>query len=364
MKRYQVAPGFKFTLVIFIFSLCFLISFLVEVIRFHFPVEVNAFNLGILRNKQYVSVTARKCTTYPYNDGQKYRNYSHVYLDLAKEYNIYHLLIGNDIYLTVGVCEKSMKDALEAWPFGNGTEPVTILGRVVRSSDDEMNVLQVNAQEVRTKNSTLAFIGGISMCISGFMFFSFAGIRKVYVKPFEDSKRYKDFYLGRAYRMEEEMMREEKNLKQLMEKQVLERSNMKKYALGIIGSLAVFLFCGYLYIFGDSGTVFLSTVALYVMFAMLFVFLLMSKLFWQSFVNTDYPMAYRISDLFLLRTNSIKREEASKIIAVIRNRLSSGPEEEKKEEENVLMWYGPGVWELPAGNNSDGGDEHESNAAE
>ena len=90
----------------------------------------------------------------------------------------------------------------------------------------------------------------------------------------------------------------------------------------------------------------------------------MSKLFWQSFVNTDYPLAYRISDLFLLRTNSIKREEASKIIAVIRNRLSSGPEEEKKEEENVLMWYGPGVWELPAGNNSDGGDEHESNAAE
>ena len=202
------------------------------------------------------------------------------------------------------------------------------------------------------------------MCISGFMFFSFAGIRKVYVKPFEDSKRYKDFYLGRAYRMEEEMMREEKNLKQLMEKQVLERSNMKKYALGIIGSLASFLFCGYLYIFGDSGTVFLSTVALYVMFAMLFVFLLMSKLFWQSFVNTDYPLAYRISDLFLLRTNSIKREEASKIIAVIRNRLSSGPEEEKKEEENVLMWYGPGVWELPAGNNSDGGDEHESNSAE
>ena len=364
MKRYQVASGFQYTFVIFIFSLCLFLSFMIELIRFHFPVEVNAFNTEILRNKQYVTVTASECKIFPYDDGKKYRNYSHTFVGLTKDYDVYQLLVGNDNYLTVGVWEKSVKDVLEKWPFGRGNEPVTIVGKVMKSNSGDTTIFQMTAKEFRTKNSTLAFVGGIGLCISVFMFFSFAGIRRVYVKPFEDSKRYKDFFLGRAYRMEEELKREEKNLREFMEKQALERTNMKKYALGTIGSLATFLYCGYLYIFGDSGTVAISTMALYLMLVMLFVFLLMLKLFWQSFLNTDYPLAYRISDQFMLRTNSIKREEASKIIAVIRNRLSSGQVEEKKEEKDILMWYGPGVWELPAENKNDGGNDHESNSAE
>lgn len=48
---------------------------------------------------------------------------------------------------------------------------------------------------------------------------------------------------------------------------------------------------------------------------------------WEGFINSDSPLAYRISDLFLIRSAPVRIEEISKLIAALKYAIQ---EQEKK----------------------------------
>lgn len=73
--------------------------------------------------------------------------------------------------------------------------------------------------------------------------------------------------------------------------------------------------------------------------------------FWHGFVNSDSVLAKKLSDLFLLRTTSVRIEESTKLIAVLEKHV-----EEQSKKEEVRMWYGPGVWEQKEGDAADEGN--------
>ena len=48
---------------------------------------------------------------------------------------------------------------------------------------------------------------------------------------------------------------------------------------------------------------------------------------WEGFINSKSPLAYRISDLFLIRSAPVRIEEISKLIAALNHAIR---EQEKK----------------------------------
>ena len=334
MRRYQVSKHFKVTLVIFLAGLLFFILYLMSILRYAFSVEVNEFNIGTLKKNQYVDITAKECVTYLREGTQKgYTNTTGGAVGLGRDYTGYTQKIGENAYIAVEMEDPRLIKEIEAWPFGKGSEPITFKGQVkgtklhrtvAEGILTEVSIFQVTKEEVETAHSILSFIGGIGICVSLVMYLTFAGIKVVYVRPLEDSKRYKDYYLGRVYRMELDLEREKKNLEEIRAEQEKHKKNLLIGIGACVVSLLATLVIGYLWL---SGVLAITGLCLTIISA--YVHLWSILFTWDAFLNLDHPLAYKISDLFLLRTCSIKREEASKYISVISKRL----EQDKQEEE-------------------------------
>ena len=61
MKRYQLSKYFKFTIVLAATSILLLLLYFGELLRYYFPLEVNEFNLSLLKNDQYAKLTFKEC---------------------------------------------------------------------------------------------------------------------------------------------------------------------------------------------------------------------------------------------------------------------------------------------------------------
>ena len=158
--------------------------------------------------------------------------------------------------------------------------------------------------------------------------------------------------------MEEELKRE----RELLERYRKEQADMKKwFQLGFgmtVGCILGMLFCALLFKgFSMTSNPILYALGVILLFVFFYVLLIGIKFVWMAYINSDWPSARRISELFLLRTLSVKKEETSKLINLLSRKVKEAEELAKeKGEENIRMWYGPGVWEEKEGDTDHEGD--------
>ena len=352
MKRYQVSKFFQFTLILVATGLMLMFLYLVELVRYHVPKELTEFNADVMRKGSYVTLTSGALVP------QGNRNSSTIYLTLAQEYQLYYLLLGESKEIPVLISNKNLINKLDSWRDGQGMgDTVSLIARV-EMIDGKKCFWQVTAEEVRQSHGILSFLGGLVLCAGLVLFATVGGFRVVYERPFEDSRRYKDIYLGKSYRMEEELKRE----RELLERYKNEQAEMKKwFQLGLgmtVGSLLGMLFCALLFKgFSQTSNPALFALGVILFFVFFYVLLIGIKFVWMAYINSDWPSAHRISETFLLRTLSVKKEETSKLINLLSRKIKEAEELAKeKGEENLRMWYGPGVWEEKEGDTDHEGD--------
>lgn len=352
VKRYQVSKFFQFTLILVATGLMLMFLYLVEIVRYHLPKELTEFNADLMRQGSYVTITSGALA--PQGD----RNSTAFFLTFAQEYQLYYLLLGESKEVPVLVSNKNLITKLESWRNGQGMgDTVSMIARVEKI-DGKTYFWQVTKEEVRQSHGILSFVGGIVLCAGLLLFATIGGFRVVYEKPFEDSKRYKDIFLGRSYRMEEELKRE----RELLERYRKEQADMKKwFQLGFgmtVGCILGMLFCALLFKgFSMTSNPILYALGVILLFVFFYVLLIGIKFIWMAYINSDWPSARRISELFLLRTLSVKKEETSKLINLLSRKVKEAEELAKeKGEENIRMWYGPGVWEEKEGDTDHEGD--------
>ena len=340
MKRYQVSPYFKFTVILAATSIFLLLLYVTELLQYYFPKKINEFNMSNLKNKQYVSVTSKECIP---ASGTKGNASNSVFLSLTNEYRMYRLRVGEQGSIEIGIYDKQTQQVLESWPEGKGESSITVIARVTVDGGRAI-LLQVTPSEMRTHYSILSFIAAILLIVTLFMFLTIGGIKVVYERPFEDSRRYKEIYLGQNYHLEEELARE----KNMMERYQQEREKNKsdfKIGLGItVGAFLVLILSILFMSAGSASSVaggFMAGISVLMSVLAFYVFLWGIKILWNAYVNSDSPTARKISEQFMLHTLSIRREESAKLIRLMTTKLEEQKEKMKKlEEENQRLWQG------------------------
>lgn len=342
MKRYQVSRGFKYALIVAATGVALLFVFLMELMRFYFPEKVGEFRHPNLRQNQIVSVTANECITF----GPGVNHSPNVFLGTLspREYYVYRLKLGEQYVLDVGVFDKNIIGTLEAWPEGKGGEnQVTIVGRVMETNEIPL-LIQVSAEDVRDEHHLLFFFSGIILVVACVMFLTVGRFHTVYEKPFEDSKRYKEIVLGQNYHLEEELAREKSLMEHYRQEQTEIKNDFKRGLWIIGGSLLGEAIC---FMFITTATLentilaIFGVIAVLVAIVLFYVFLWGLKYLWNAYINSSFPSAHKISELFCLRTISVRREESSKLIGLITRKLEEQKQKEKdREQENNRLWLG------------------------
>ena len=340
MKRYQVSKYFKFTVLLAATSIFLLMLYVTELLKYYFPKQINEFNMSNLKNMQYVSVTSSECIPAP---GSKGNAANEVFLSLTKDYQVYCLRVGKQGSIEVGIYDKDTQRILESWPEGKGESSIKVIARVTVDGGRAI-LLQVTPSEMKTRYSILSFLAAVLLVVTLFLFLTVGGIKVVYERPFEDSRRYKEIYLGQNYHLEEELTRE----KNMMERYRLEAEKNKtdiKLGLGMmLGAFLVMTLCFSFMSFGSATSVvsgFLAGISVLVSVLAFYVFLWGIKILWNAYVNSDSPTARKISEQFMLHTLSIRREESAKLIRLMTIKLEEQKEKMKKlGEENQRLWQG------------------------
>ena len=337
MKRYSVSKYFKFILLLIVFSATFLILYLVQMHRYRFPTEVTAQNVRSLKRNQYVRITMDQ-----YLAGKE--NVSGDTSTMTG-YVSYMVCIGDSAYLPVGFKDKELLTALESYSHGHGDQ-ISFIGRVVKwDPSPEANyawyyriyenfdadllvkdtvIYQLNEKEVQTGYKILFMIGGIGMTVALLLFFTVGGICVTYARPFEESKRYKECVLGKINDLEDELRKEKRALEELRQEQ---KETKKRILLGaglFIGGILIIVVCFVL------AYVFLQMYFAVGIYLGMYVMCMGVKWLWYAFINSDLLLAKKISELFLIRSYSVRIEESIKIVSALKKRLWESQEKEQK----------------------------------
>ncbi|MBR6151806.1 MAG: hypothetical protein IKQ25_11035 [Lachnospiraceae bacterium] len=340
MKCYQVSKYFKFTLVLAATSIFLLLFYITELLRYYFPKQINEFNMSNLKNRQYVSITSNECIPAP---GGKGNASDAIFLSLTEEYIVYRLRIGKQGTIDVGIYDKATQSTLEAWPEGRGgSSSVTIVARVNKDGGSVI-LLQVLPAEMKTHYGILSFLSGIFFIVTLLMFLTIGGIKVVYERPFEDSRRYKEIYLGQNYHLEEELVREKNMLERYQQEKEKNKEDIKLGVGIVLGALFVLGFCFFISLGSvtSAANAILAGISVLVSVMAFYVLLWGIKILWNAYVNSDSPRARKISEQFMLHTLSIRREESEKLIRLMTIKLEEQKEKMRKlEEENQRLWQG------------------------
>lgn len=337
MKRYQLSKYFKFTIVLAATSILLLMLYFGELLRYYFPLEVNEFNLSLLKNDQYARITSSECVPAPNVKGNAT---DQVFLGLFTEYPIYRLRIGKQGTLDVGICDKELISTIASWPDGKGDQSITVIARV-SADDGKYFLLQTTKEEMRQRYGILSFSSGILTCITLMFFLTIGGVKVVYEKPFEDSKRYKDVFYGRTYHLEEELEHERKTLEQYRKEQLRIKKDFKIGIWISLGALMGWILCIMIMMLGSATSVavgLLSGLSVILSVVCFYALLWGLKFVWNAYLNSDAPSAHKISEMFLLRTISVRREESAKLINLLMRKINEKNENQKeKETQKILM---------------------------
>lgn len=337
MKRYIVSKYFKFTLLLIAFSVTFLILYFFQVLRYRFPTEVTAQNIRSLKKNQYVRITMDQYLVEKENVPSE--------TSTMVGYVSYMICVGDSAYLPVGIQDKELLAALDAYSHGHGDQ-ISFLGRAVKWEPlSEANyawyyhiyenfdadllvkdtvIYQLNEKEVQTGYKILLLFCGIGMSAALLLFFTVGGIQITYVRPFEESKRYKECVSGRIYDLDDELRKEKRALEELRQEQMETKKQVLQGAGMIIGGILIMVTCFVL------AYVFLQLYFSVGIYLGMYVVCMGVKWLWYAFINSNLLLAKKISELFLVRSYSIRIEESIKIINALKKRLWDSQEKEQK----------------------------------
>jgi hypothetical protein len=176
------------------------------------------------------------------------------------------------------------------------------------------------------------FIGLVCIGISFIAFLTFGGVRGEVQAPFEDSEKYRKCFLGTAFDLEATLNREKEN-KELYKQEQMEtkKTAFEGVAIFLFGLLINLLSRGFDALILTNAFIPVLPIGriagCYVeFFGLVWIF--------RGYVNSSLPYAKEISEMFMLRTTSVKIEECSKMIAVIQNKLREQDEKWKEIESN------------------------------
>lgn len=165
-------------------------------------------------------------------------------------------------------------------------------------------------------------IAGIGLFVSAIMFLTIGGFEKIVVHPFEDSKDYKECLFGQMYNLEERLEWEKKRRDELYQEQ---HESWRNVLLGI-GLLLL-----------GFGIVLASVLASQILVVLIlgvvpgfYIEIMSFDWVWIGYINSSLRIAKRDSELFQVRSTSVKIEECTKKIDVLSNRLREMEEKERE----------------------------------
>lgn len=339
MIKYSVSKYFRFTLGCALIGVFCLFFGLTGLFRLYHATYLDMSSLNHLHAGNYVhcSVEQYFVTSYqvPESGEIRYTGYvDAIKLGIGQTKKIYpcfYVYVGKDKMIPIGILSADILLQLDTFENGCGG-PIHLTGKIYRnfsksarnSAYDMLNskymIIQVDETVEKTDFIFFIYVGTLAF-IGAVMLFRFgAGITAVIVTPFEETMEYKKLARGTNYALKEEYNSAVRYLEDLRNRQ---RSIMN---LKWGGLLIIFLGLGLMYA-AVNGHV-LWVYQYHVLILGFVVILVGVDCIWQSFINSNYPLAVKISDKFTLNTYSVKIEKASIIVSVLYRRL----EEELKKQ--------------------------------
>ena len=342
MKRYQVSKHFILTLFSFAIALTLLAVYFIGDERILVSRPLLDSDMADLKHGSYVNFDIDAVLTGKHND------ICAAITSGLKTYEYYTVRLKDGTWIRLGLFdEKTMASLKKFKKYKEWTMHLT--GCIDRKHDFTLNWYQKSAPEfdlnllrqdiVINQVSDDPFglyrtMGIFFLFLTLFLFITIGGIRTVCVRPFEDSKSYRDCLLGRGFDLEKRLEKEEENLRiYKMEQKESRKSILIGLALLILGLLIVSISIliamnAFLKLF-VIGTI----VGCYLVF-------MSPYWFWNGFVNSGSLLAHKVSEMFLLRTTSVKIDETYKMIGALKDHVL----ENASEQDRIKKWYGPGIW--------------------
>lgn len=357
MKRYQASKYILLTLMTFILSMAMWAAYFIGDARLKLAQPLRISQLSELEHGTYVRFEVNSVII------GKYGCICAATSNGVKTFQYYTVPLDENTWIRVGISDP--KTNLEMERFAKGIkQTVYLTGRINRKHEFEttwyekgvenfdVSKLEQNLVIDQTTVGDLYFfhiMAVVFLITSLILFLTAGGIKVVYVRPFTDSQKYKECFFGKGFDLDKRLAKEQENLK-LYEKE--QKESWKSYLTG-----AALLFGG-LFVIALSILMSMATVIYMLTVGVVigsYLIFMSPYWFWNGFVNSDSALAHKISDLFLLRTTSVKIDECYKMIQALKVHV----DKKEAEREKVKMWYGPGVWEEEEGDSG-----NESDAAE
>lgn len=299
MKRYQASKLLWLTVLFLIISAFAFMTYLIYVMPQSLADPLVLKTPEKLRSGQCLKLQVDKSMLLPADDVDE------EFVTLTKSYRLLPLQTWEGVDAKLGVFEKETLAFAEKLKDGDGGE-LWLTARVRKSKVLGLMLLETNQKEF----AFLLYLGIAMLAAAAISFVTVGGIQKVFVRPFEDSATYRECYFGKIYNLEERLEKEEKNLEIYLKQQ---RESHKSCLVGaglILGGILciVFGFNFFLGLLQGPG----MTIGTFAIIAGI-------KWIWAGFLNSGLTLAYRLSDLFMLRTASVRIDETAKLITAIKH---------------------------------------------
>ena len=179
-----------------------------------------------------------------------------------------------------------------------------------------------------------------TFCGGGAVFMYFRGhwIKRIEVKPFEETPEYIHYARGANYAIKQELVRKQKYVKRLEEDQ---KAVVKWVWIGAL--------CGTLggVIFGiasqgvnltDAKKFYQSYVGLVYPFLLLGTVMIIYgiRMMFHGFINSDSPTAFEIAEKYTMETYGVKLWKENVLIGILSQRLEKEKAEEQRRKEEYL----------------------------
>lgn len=334
MKRYQPLKLFWLTIVLATLGVVCFLYFFADAIPFWTAGKLTPDNLGNVKSGRYVKITFDQCVVGKYGSVRGTLGMG------PKTYQIIPVAFGEDKYLEIGFANASTIRALQKYQNGRG-KALSVVAKVQYNQtyfqgqdlrwyeNTAVDAAQVVTEFLFLEMSSLDFLipllaGTALTAAAALCFLTVGGIRVVYETPFEDTRAYKECAYGRIINVEWRIEREKATLAELYRQQEETGTTMRGgIAVGIFGIFIIG--CGFVILMGVFRFPFTI--------AGVFVIIWGLKVWKDGFLNSNHPVAYRISKIFMQHTTSIKIEETEKLISALQSAKERQDKERRTEDE-------------------------------
>lgn len=338
MKRYQVSKLFGVTAFLVGVALYVLAFWAVDALRYAGREDLESALSTGLHEKQYVYTEIDHIVMHRIRNeaGDTYTANKSVFL-MPSECKLFTAVLKSGGMVGLLVSESSLAKQLESFADGRG-EKIRVVGQVEKGSlvdteayyadvegfersllAEDLYVIQMPEKGIKAKIGAKGKAGLGILALALISFFTIGGWHRVDEPPFEDTREYRDYLYRFSYGLEKELARK----KEYMSRLIREQQGIYRWCLLggglVLAANALLLWSLKWMVYSSAGFYgFLISVA---------GMILGVKFFWHGFINSDRPIAKKLSDTFLLNTLSVRREQTSKLIGLLTRKINEGQQE-------------------------------------